>query len=233
MQPSFQQATFPIGTVLVPQGAEYQAVQRGCRRAGAAITVVPLPMGATAAERLKQWLGQQSSPDHGGYLLVGLGGSLSPRLWVADGVLCQQVRSPGTGATYDLDGELNRWLRQRLPDLSVGTALGCDLIITQAQEKQALHQRYGADVVEMEGVEIAELLQQQGNPLAMIRIISDDCGHDLPDISSAIGPDGHLRPLVMATQFLRHPLGAARLIRGSLRALAALEATMATLFQPE
>jgi uridine phosphorylase len=231
MQASSQQNLFPIRTVLVPQGAEYQAVQRGCQRVQAPVSVVALPMGAASAQRLQRWLAKYTLFAEAGYVLMGLGGSLSPLFQVGDVVICHKVVGGEAAATCALDEDLNHWLRQQLPGTQEGIALGSDRIITQAKEKQGLHQQFGADVVEMEALAIAKLLQGQGKRLAMVRVISDDCNHDLPDISSAIKPDGSLRPLTMTAQFLKHPIGASRLVTGSLKALKVLEITATQLFQ--
>lgn len=59
--------------------------------------------------------------------------------------------------------------------------------------------------------------------VAILRVISDDCSGDLPDITGAIGPDSNLRPVVLALSFFKKPLAAAIFIRGSLRGLKALE----------
>jgi len=40
----------------------------------------------------------------------------------------------------------------------------------------------------------------------MLRVISDDCEHDLPDLTSALSPDGSLQPLPLAIGLLRQPL---------------------------
>jgi hypothetical protein len=213
----------PIRTVLVAQGAEYRAVKKGCQRAQAAVSVVPLPLGQAAAPRLGRWLGQYKLFAQAGYLLVGLGGGLSPDLRAGDGVLCETVQALDPLKSLDFDPELTDWLQQRLPGIARGKAVGSDRIISQATEKQQLHRQWGAAVVEMESASVCNVLQAQGLRLAMVRVISDDCRHNLPDLAAAIQPDGSLRPLALATGFMQHPMGAGRLIVGSLKGLAALE----------
>ena len=53
----------------------------------------------------------------------------------------------------------------------------------------------------------------------------------LPNIASAIHPNGSLRPLTLAGQFIQRPMGAGRLVTGSLRGLKQLEKLMAELFK--
>ncbi len=217
----------PIRTVLVPQGAEYRAVQKGCKRARAAVSVVPLPVGPAAADRLEQWLSQYKLFAEAGYLLVGLGGGLSTDLTVGDAVLCETSQGVEKGEdAIQLDPALTQWIRKRLPEVRVGRAVGSDRIITRATEKQSLHQTLGASVVEMECLPVLGVLQHQGKRLAMVRVISDDCRHDLPDISKMVQANGSLRPLALATQFGRQPMGAGRLVMGALKGLARLEQLM-------
>lgn len=80
----------------------------------------------------------------------------------------------------------------------------------------------------MEGVTLLRALPDC--PIAILRVISDDCHHELPDISAAIAADGSLRVATLMLSFLRRPLAALRLIRGSLRGLKALEQVVASLF---
>jgi len=65
-------------------------------------------------------------------------------------------------------------------------ALTSDHIVWSAAEKP-LGQSYNAEVVDMEGFAALEVLSQAG-VVAMLRVISDDCEHDLPDLTSALSP---------------------------------------------
>jgi purine-nucleoside phosphorylase len=217
------QTAFPIGTILVPQGAEYRAIQRGCQQAQTAVSVVPLPMGTAAGQRLEQWMKKYRRFADAGYLLVGLGGGLSPDLKVGDGVLCEMTRTMAQTDSIEFDSDLNEWVQGKLPGLKTGKAVGCDRVITLATERQTLYQSLGASVVEMESLSVMKILHEQGKRLAMIRVISDDYRHNLPDISDAIRPDGSLHSITLASQLVRQPIGAGRLIMGALRGLSALE----------
>jgi hypothetical protein len=109
-------------------------------------------------------------------------------------------------------------------------ALTSDRVIHWAREKQQLAKAYGAEVVDMEGFAALQVLTEAGIPVAMVRVVSDDCGHDLPDLSAAFDAEGYLQPLPLALQFLRDPIAAARLVRGSLQGLRVLERVTAQLF---
>jgi hypothetical protein len=82
----------------------------------------------------------------------------------------------------------------------------------------------------MEGAAVLEVLGQTGIAVAMLRAVSDDCHHDLPDLSAAIAPDGSLRPLPLARSLLSRPIAASHLIRGSLAGLKQLERLTRQLF---
>ena len=208
--PNFQ-ADLPIRTILVPQGAEYRAVRKGCDRAQAAVSVVPLPLGQAAGKRLEGWLAKYKLFSDSGYLLVGLGGGLSPDLKVGEAILCETIQGPEQTEPIRFAPHLNEWIRTRLPGIEMANALGCDRIIVLAAEKQAL--------------------QSQGKQLAMVRVISDDCRDDLPDIARAMQPDGGLNPFTLATCFMGQPIGAGRLIAGSLKGLRSLEKLVYSLFE--
>ena len=228
--PNFQ-ADLPIRTILVPQGAEYRAVRKGCDRAQAAVSVVPLPLGQAAGKRLEGWLAKYKLFSDSGYLLVGLGGGLSPDLKVGEAILCETIQGPDQTEPIRFAPHLNEWIRTRLPGIEMANALGCDRIIVLAAEKQALQKQYGTSVVEMESLSVFKTLQSQGKQLAMVRVISDDCRDDLPDIARAMQPDGGLNPFTLATCFMGQPIGAGRLIAGSLKGLRSLEKLVYSLFE--
>ncbi|MBC7970615.1 MAG: hypothetical protein H7Z11_10920 [Verrucomicrobia bacterium] len=76
----------------------------------------------------------------------------------------------------------------------------------------------------MEGFAALEALHQTSARVAMLRVVSDNAQHDLPDLTSAISQDGALRTLPLAWGMASQPIAATRLIRGSLRSLKTLEA---------
>jgi hypothetical protein len=74
----------------------------------------------------------------------------------------------------------------------------------------------------MEGFTALEILAAAGHHLAILRVVSDDRRHDLPDLSAAVSASGSLRPGLLLLAFLKRPLPAVRLILGSLQALRVL-----------
>lgn len=132
---------------------------------------------------------------------------------------------------WQCDSALTTLLQQQLPaTIPLTTGYTSDRPICTSTEKRYLGQTYSADVVDMEGFTVIEVLRQASIATAMLRVISDDCHHDLPNLSSAISSDGSLQPFPLFKEMLQHPLAAARLIRGSLQGLKVLQQTIATLF---
>lgn len=223
-----------VQAILVPQGAEYRAVCRGLSGAGKpAPIVVPIPIGTIA---VKQFLQTQPFPIHPlptQILVMGLCGSLTPRLGVGDGVIYSSCLALTGEPLPDLSGTMNFQIQSRLGDRIVPVrALISDRFIHAAQEKLALHHTHQADVVDMEGSAVLQTLQPMGIGVTMVRVVSDGCDHDMPDLSRAIDPQGNLLPGAMAVALMGQPIAATRLIRGSLRGLQALQQLTTALFQP-
>lgn len=221
----------PIQVILVPAGAEYQAVMRGLKGVLGAPPAIAIPAGPAAFRAfLATWADGPRFADQG-ILLMGLGGSLSPRHSVGDSILLGQVWDEAGGdelQARQCDRDLTEELAQRL-GAPVGRGVMCDRVITTVAKKRQMGDRYQADVVDMESAVLLEALPEA--KVAILRVISDDCGHDLPDISAAIGPDGKLRADTLARSFLRRPVAALNFISGSLQALKSLEQLALTLFK--
>jgi len=229
----FYQSRMPI--IIVPQGAEYKAV---CRGLTSKQNVIPIPVGSQAAIRYLQtcqdklWNDRQTK-----VLMMGLCGSLRDRFQVGDIVLyseciyetkvqqCECLRHGYTERSFT--AELYAHLQDKV---SLVKGLTSDRVVCSAKEKQHLSEISGADVVDMEGFATLEFFQQAGVEVAMLRVVSDDSGHDIPDLTSAINSDGSLQPLPLAMSMIRQPIAATRLIRGSLRGLKVLEEVTAFLF---
>ncbi|HEY9907780.1 MAG TPA: hypothetical protein V6D18_09225 [Thermosynechococcaceae cyanobacterium] len=204
--------------ILVPQGAEHRAVCRGLRRSTAPKPIVQaIPVGAEPVRRHLLQLRSDFFQPQAPVLVLGLCGSLSPRLSVGDVVLYRSLSTvplhlPTSGT----------------PHLVTGLTL--DRVLSSAAEKRELGAS-GADVVDMEGQAILEVLNSLDIPVTMLRVVSDDCHYDLPDLSQAVSPEGNLLPGRMAIAMAQKPIAALRLIRGSLHALKVLQAVVSELYQ--
>jgi hypothetical protein len=208
-----------IDAIFVPQGSEYQAVCRGIREKRQSPSILPIPMGYPAASLyFQRWLSSLTDLPRQ-VLLMGLAGSLSPDHRVGQMVVYRQcgklteanqvVWRDCVGLTLNPIDSVKGWTSDR--------------IICSVTEKQHLHQTYGATAVDMEGFAMLETLQPQGIKVAILRVISDDVRHNLPNLAGAIGPDGQLQPFPLAVKMLQDPLASLRLIRGSLKGLKVLE----------
>ncbi|PZV09333.1 MAG: hypothetical protein DCF32_02610 [Leptolyngbya sp.] len=221
-----------VQVILVPAGAEYQAVMRGLKAIPHAPPVVAVPAGPAAFRAFLESWADRSRFATQEILLLGLGGSLSPQHSVGDAILLEQVWSDTEGDQPPLfkggrgdlpvqcDRALVESLAQRLK-VPVGTGVTCNRVITTVTEKRRLGDRYEAAVVDMESAVLLEAMPQA--KVAILRVISDDCSHDLPDIAGAIDPYGSLRPVVLTLSFLKKPIAALNFIRSSVKGLNTLE----------
>lgn len=226
--------SIPIDAILVPQGAEYKAVCRGLSRVNTTKPlVIQIPVGpkslASYLDKLKQeghLLGNQPSR----VLLMGLCGSLSPQHAIGDIVLYQECVEELLMSTQRCDRPLTNLIQQQLnQSVSLVRALTSDRLIWDATQKRELGKIHAASVVDMEGSAALEALSLSGSAVAMIRVVSDDCHHNLPDLTLALS-DGSLQAFPLFWRLLRQPLAAARLIRGGLRGLQVLQRVTTCLF---
>ena len=213
--------------VLVPRGAEYQAVMRGLDRrqrvAGlcegeTSIRAIAIPAGRAVkpwlTKEFQEFAPQVAHPSPTQFLVLGLCGGLSDRTRL------------GTVVLYDRHDQPD--LAQRLKVLSV-QGITIDRVLCLASEKNQLARESKADVVDMESQWIVEYVRSLGGVVNVIRVVSDDAIGDLPDLSGAFDTSGDLRPLALAIAFIRNPIAALRLVRGALIALRQLEEWVAEL----
>ncbi len=218
-------------TFLVPQGAEHRAVVQSLKHLKNPSQVIALPIGVKPVTQfLTDW---QRAPSFAtarssGIVVMGLCGSLTAKLKVGDRALYQACLDE-SGTVWNCDRALMAQIQHLLGDISLVRAFTSDRILSSAHEKQQLGQFHQADVVDMEGSAILTVLAQAEVPIAMLRVVSDDTEHDLPDLSAAISSEGKIQPIPLAISMMRQPIAALRLIRGSLKGLQTLQATAARL----
>ena len=213
--------------ILVPRGAEYQAVMRGLDRHQRAakscegepsIRAIAIPAGRAVkpwlTNEFQELVSQVEHPLPTHFLVLGLCGGLSDRTRLGMVVLYDQPN-----------------VAQQLKVQSVQSVQGItiDRVLCLAAEKKQLARESKADVVDMESQWIVDYVQSFGGRVNVIRVVSDDGMGDLPDLSAAFDTSGDLRPLALALAFMRNPVAALRLIRGALIALRQLEEWVAEL----
>ena len=202
-----RQMTAQFQVIIVPSGREYQAVCKGLPK-GDSPRVVPVPLGKGSKEYLKTINIKEES-----ILVMGVAGSLSPRLDVGDIVsytsccFCQLIKNQLTCTPY-----LNEKIKQV-------EGLTSERVICTASEKKRLSQY--AQVVDMESYYILEKYQDKS--VSVLRVISDNYQQNIPEVNQAINEKGELNPYQLAIALIKQPLEAAHLIYGSLKALQRLE----------
>ncbi len=208
--------TREIDAILVPQGAEFAAVKRACQTGPPVFAIPAGPALATSLATLPTASWQR-------VLLLGLCGSLDDRYGIGEVVLYGATISP-TGQRLECDRELREICARVLaPDPAQVLALTSPHVICRAAQKQHYREQLGAQVVDMEGQVAQTILASLGIAMGTIRVVSDDSRHDLPDLSNAFDAQGRLQTWPLARSLLGAPIAGARLVRGSLRALAVLD----------
>jgi nucleoside phosphorylase len=200
--------------VLVPQGAEYQAVKRGLAKRRQ-MSVVPIPAGI---QPVQAWLVKYRddavirSADR--VIVMGLCGGLRHDLAIGDAVIytsCQNFAQQ----VWQCESHI-------LINAKSVQAISSNKVIATVAEKQFIREKYGCDVVDMEGAAILAFFAARHIPVTMLRVVSDDGTTDIPDLSTAIDANGKLQGRQLAIELLREPRKGLRLVRGALVGLRAL-----------
>lgn len=126
-------------------------------------------MGGQRMRQTAAALIAELQPSH--VVLVGMAGGLHVALEVGD---VRQV-----AAVISLDGA-SRYELQTTPNASAATLLTVDELVTSVAGKQALRDRFHADMVDMETWHLADVCAQFGAPLTALRVVSDGAKDDLP-----------------------------------------------------
>ena len=234
----------PITVILVPQGAEHQAVLKGLKQCvsvssnkGGSICpdVVPIPIGPASVQRCLQNMqdtGDRLRPDST-ILLMGLGGSLSPHLAVGTITLLERFAADwmDTQPMIQSDRQLLTELQEHLGHKAKSVeGVTSKRLISSVHQKELLYQRFNASIVDMEGYSVLQFCQTQGMSGVVLRVVSDDCIHDVPDVNNAISTEGRLRTVPLVLGLMRQPVAAVRLIRGSMIGLRVLSQVTQQLF---
>jgi nucleoside phosphorylase len=101
-----------------------------------------------------------------------------------------------------------------------GTILGASRIVDDPAERARLHERTGADAVDMESGSLA----RSGRLAGCIRAISDTPTRRLGGVAQGAKPNGTVNIAGFLRGFVREPFVTARAARGVRRALRSLEA---------
>ena len=99
-----------------------------------------------------------------------------------------------------------------------GTILALDRIADTPEERRRLHERTGADAVDME----SGVLAATGRLDGCVRAVSDTPERSLGPLAHAVTPSGRPRPAGLAGAFVREPRATVRALMDVRRALHAL-----------
>ena len=106
-----------------------------------------------------------------------------------------------------------------------GPILGWHKIVTSAEEKQLLSQRYHVAAVDLESGAVAEVAKERELPFAVLRAVADPAERDLPPAALvALKADGKLDGMALARSILRQPRQIPGLIKVGRDAAAARKA---------
>jgi len=218
-------STPALATFLVPRGAEAAAVRRALAstRSDATPRLIALPAGRAAAAALPSDIEEP-------IIVTGLCGALRGYN-VGDVVVYRRICD--AGGSIDLDAAAAAAVATILPDASVVDACSTDHVVTTVRERRDLAARYAADVVDMEGAQLAAALVARGRRFAMLRVVSDAAWRDLPPLERAIDARGRLDPIQIAFAFVRRPAAALVFVRDVRTALAALTVAVAAVARAE
>ena len=226
-----------IDLILVPQGAEYRAVTSGLRKAhpNRPLPAIAIPVGQMPVTSFLTDLKLPSLEDECdrplNIVVLGLCGGLAASVAVGQRVvpdLCLahllETATESIPSQQSFSEPLCRYLKQSVlpPNESIDSPnvlLSSDRAVCLAEQKQQLERSTGASIIDMEGAAVLSALSDRHVSVAMLRVVSDDCWSDLPDLNAALKADGSLSFPRLAMQMVRHPTRALRLIASSLRAL--------------
>lgn len=146
-----------------------------------------------------------------GVLSIGLGGALDPQLAVGDVVIASEVIGEGRWPT---DEAWSDRLSSALPDARRAVVCGSDRMILKAGDKTALHGQTGAALADMESHVAARFAAGRGLPLAVVRVVSDRAGADLPGaVTCGLKADGGMNLWGVLTALAVDPKQLPALIR--------------------
>lgn len=217
-----------IDTIIVPQGAEYRAVKQGLNKLKIQQpSIVSIPIGTKQiTETLEEQNFWQSPPSQ--VLMMGLCGSLSSLYAIGDVVLYQNCFNLNREKIL-IEPKLNRLICQKLNNVSLVSGLTSERIIATITEKQQLAQ-FVAGVVDMESFAYLQFLQQEAIATSILRVVSDDLKHDLPNLESTIDESGNIKAVAMTKAMLKQPIISLKFIRNSLQSLQQLQQVTTNLF---
>lgn len=225
-----------IDIIIVPQGAEYQAVKKGLNKLATPqplIVAIPIGVNQIKANLTYQKFGQFKPKK---VLIMGLCGSLSSEYAVGNAVLYQNCYEQTTQKNIATSQNLNQLISKKLLAQNnfnhyLVSGLTSDRVISTITKKKQLAHHFTTKVVDMESFAYLNLFQQTEIEATVLRVVSDDLKYNLPNLNQAISEQGNIKPVAMTKAMLKQPITSLRFIRASLKGLQKLQQITNTLFQ--
>lgn len=214
--------------ILAVKGAEYNTIHSILTQSSqeANLLAIPAGMNPVKAFLTQHFHSQESLNKLGqGVLLMGLSGSLSPNYEVGEGIIyqgCGYLDSDEQWNYLTCNSRLKQTLMTQF-DLKLVKGMSSDRLISKREEKQQLGKIYSVEAIDMESFAVLSFFQEKGIPVAILRVISDDCQQNLPDLGEVFNSQGELKPFYLALKMAQNPKDSLRLIQSSLIALKALK----------
>jgi adenosylhomocysteine nucleosidase len=156
----------------------------------------------------------------GGLISFGVAGGLAPGLKPGSCVIGSSVLDGDV--TRPTDTRWSQRLMRMIPGSVLGAIAGVGEPLAFASEKQELHEKTGALIVDMESHVVARAAAQHGVPVAAIRVVVDPVTRTIPRSALAgTRPDGTIDPVAVVRSLIRYPRDLVGLIRMSFDARAA------------
>ncbi len=174
---------------------------RGGRYRHIRLAAVECGGGPSRARQATQGLIDAHSPDW--VVSVGFAGSLVPEIRTGSIFVADTVENADTGESLAID------LKMPVDSehgLHTGKLVTTTHIVRLISEKQALAEKTGGQVVDMETYAVAEVCRQREMKFLCVRVITDDTTADLPpEILTIFGKTGTQRAGAVAGAFFKRP----------------------------
>jgi nucleoside phosphorylase len=175
------------------------AERRIAQEAMPSVPIVQVGIGAPNVSR-------STIPDCDFVLITGFAGALDSTLKTGDIVVYHRA--------VNLSGEsIDCEPIKELPECARVSCLTMSQVIVKSTDKRTLRDQHHADVVDMETLQVLKVCREAGIRAAVLRVISDEAGDDLPDFNLAIQPDGTLDGPRLSRVLLARPLTTLKFVR--------------------
>lgn len=136
----------------------------------------------------------------------GIAGGLHPDLQTGDIIVANTILNtfgdsfPGTAPW------LERLQRHIGGIVRSGVVLGDDRVAASIFKKAEFHERYLADVIDMESHMAARAARERGVPVTAVRVVADPADFGIPPSAlHGVGPNGERRPFAVMRLALKNP----------------------------